>query len=437
LAILKENIKYHFILYLISPILALIYGIRTKQRNYIRWSVFIFVVIYGSTMHPSHLGDGAAHFEEVAEQSLDKNFNEFWDELVSILILNPKSETSIDPFIHILRFILGTLFDAPRFLFIVVSIIFGFFYSGSIVKLLDYVSWDTKYNKFYFTIFLVTLILWQTPGNMQSIRQGTALWIVIYSIVSYHQSNKRKYLTILLLAPCFHLAYLVLSIPFLIVLFSNYRNPKVYFIIFMVSVIASNVVNKEAVNDLVSQNRVGQGKVKGYTMDEERLEELEAKREEKREESNIRFYRIYETENIHMNVLTGLIIFVFFVLKNRGFGYLENTLFSYGLAGASFANFLSFNFAVYNRTWQLAGIFILSLVVIFLSKQNLRNIAFSFLKVRLPLFVFSILILPYILYLLSANLQFTPVYVIFTPFVMWFDFDIGMSIRGFIGILIN
>jgi len=433
MAVAKENKKYHLFLFLISPILALIYGIRTKQKSYIRWSIFVFVVIYGSTLHPSHIGDGADHFKTISEQDLGKSFSEFWEELIAILTLSPQPNTATDPYIHILRYILGTLFDAPRALFVVVSIIFGFFYSGAIVKLMSYVNWKSNYNKFYFTFFLILFILYQTPGNMQSVRQGTAIWVVIYSIISYHQSGKIKYLFFLLLAPFIHFAYLALIIPFLVVLFSNYRNPKIYFIIFMVSVLAANLVNPEAVNEAVSsRSSVGETKTNAYYVNEERAE----LKIEKIESKDNRFYKEYKSIGIQYNILTGSIIFMFLILRTRGFEKIENTLFSYGLAGASFANFFSFNFAVHSRTWLMAAIFILSLFLIFLSKQNLRTIQFSFLKVKLPLFVISIAFFPYLLFLLSANLNFTSVYVIFFPFTIWFDFDVGISIRGFIGLFI-
>lgn len=434
MAVAKENKKYHFFLFLISPVLALIYGIRTRQKTYIRWSLFLFVVIYGSTMHPSHLGDGAAHFDILINQPLDKSFSQFWDELISIFTLAPKDNTADDPYIHILRYILGTLFDAPRLLFVVVSIIFGYFYSGAIVKLLSYVKWGSKYNIFYFIFFLVLFLLFQTPGDMQSVRQGTGVWVLIYAVISYQETKKLKYIFLLLFTPFIHVGFLALSVPFLIVMLSGYRKPLVYFVIFMISVLASNLVNSTAVNDFASQTEVGASKSKAYNYDDEEREAVQKGIEKKAQ--NTRFYKTYQSSRIHFNVITGLIIFMFLILRNRGFGEIENALFSYGLAGASFANFLSFNFAIYARDWIMSSILILALLLVFLSKQNLNNIRFSSLKVKLPLFVFSVLLFPYVLFLLSANLNFTSFYSLFLPVTVWFNFDMGISIRGFLGLFI-
>jgi hypothetical protein len=264
---------------------------------------------------------------------------------------------------------------------------------------------------------------------MQSVRTGTALWVVIYALISYHQTKKIKYIFLLLATPLIHIAYIVLIIPFLVVLLSGLRNPKIYFIIFMVSVLSSNLINPESANDIVSQTEIGASKAKSYTVDEERAEQMESNIDQ----GGGTFYKKYQGFRIHYNVLTGLIIFMFLFLRNRGFGEIENTLFSYGLAGASFANFLSFNFAIYNRVWLMAAILILALLLIFLSKENLRNIPYSFLKIKLPLFIFSSALFPYILFLLSANLNFTSIYILIAPVVMWVEFDMGISIRGLIG----
>jgi hypothetical protein len=429
---LKEDKKYHLLLFIISPILGLLHGLKTKNKAYIRWSVFMFVMIYASVLHPSHLGDGASNFENLINNYLYLSFSDFWDGLMAIFAFDPMVYTNDDPYLHFLSYFVGTILNAPELFFLFVGIVYAYFYSGAMVKLLEYVNWNSKYNKFYFSFFLILFLLWHNPGHMQSVRNGTGVWILIYTVISYHQTKKIKYLFLLLLTPLVHIAYLVLAIPFLVVLISNYRNPKIYFTIFMLSVLTTNFVNPDSANEFVSQTEVGRKKATGYTVDEDRAEKIEEQIEERSSDS--RFYKTYQQYKIHYNVLTGLIIFMFLFLRNRGFGQIENTLFSYGLAGASFANFFNFNFAVFNRTWGHSSIFILVLLLIFLSKHNLKNILFSFLKVRLPLFIFSLAFVPHILYLTSAFLNFTPVYVLMMPVVMWIEFDMGISIRGLIGL---
>jgi hypothetical protein len=431
MATLQEQKKNLLLFFFISPILGLIYGLRTKRSDAIRWSIFVFVFIYGSLLHPSHMGDGATHINNMLAHYPNLSFSQFWNELINILSFNPSYGTNDDPYLHILSYFVSSVLNSPNLLFVGVALVFAYFYSGAIVFLMSYVNWKSQYNKFYFTFFLILFLFWQNPGNMQSIRVGTAIWIVIYGIIGYHKTKKIKYVFLIFLSPFFHFAFLLLVLPFCIVLFSGYRNPRVYFIIFLISVFSANIVDSSALNNLVSQTEIGASKVKSYTLDEERIENIKQNNLELAKTS--RFYKVYQTDKIHYNLLTGLIIFMFFFLRKKGFNQIENTLFSYGLAGTSFANFLAFNYAVYNRLWVISGIFILSLFVIFLSKQKLRTRSISFLKIQLPMFIFVVGFIPYLFFLVSAFLNFTSLYVLFMPIVMWIEYDMGISIRGFIG----
>ena len=431
MASLQEHKKNLLIFFFISPILGLIYGLRTRRSDAIRWSIFVFVFIYGSLLHPSHMGDGASHYNNMLAHYPNLSFSQFWNELIDILSFNPSYGTNDDPYIHILTYFVAAVLNSPNLLFVGVALVFAYFYSGAIVFLMSYVNWKSKNNKFYFTFFLILLLFWQNPGNMQSIRLGTAIWIVIYGIIGYHKTKKIKYAFLIFLSPFFHFAFLLLVLPFCLVLFSGYRNPRIYFIIFLISVFSVNIVDSSALNNFASQTEIGATKVQAYTLDKKRIETIRKQNTELAKTS--RFYKVYQTNKLHYNLLTGLIIFMFLFLRKKGFNQIENTLFSYGLAGASFANFFAFNFAVYNRLWVISGILILSLIVIFLSKQKLRIFSFSFLKIQLPMFIFVVGFVPYLFYLVSAFLDFTSLYVLFMPIVMLIEYDMGISIRGFIG----
>jgi hypothetical protein len=197
-------------------------------------------------------------------------------------------------------------------------------------------------------------------------------------------------------------------------------------------VVISNTVKQTSFSQFASQTEVGASKVEGYTLTDERVERNASKFEEKVD--NTRFYKLFETLNLQTNVLTGIIIFIFIILRQRGFGVIENTLFSYGLAMAAFSNFFTSIFAVHNRGWEIASILILSLMVIFLSKNNLKTMKYSFLKVRLPLFLFVVALIPYTFYLVSSVLSFTSPYVFLIPIVSWIEPEIATNLREIIGI---
>jgi len=106
------------------------------------------------------------------------------------------------------------------------------------------------------------------------------------------------------------------------------------------------------------------------------------------------------------------------------------------LAMAAFSNFFTSIYAVHNRGWEIAAILILSLLVIFLSKNNLNSIRNSFFKVKLPLFIFTIGLIPFGFYLLSNVLSFTSPFALFLPVISWIEPEIATSLRAVIGYLL-
>ena len=129
----------------------------------------------------------------------------------------------------------------------------------------------------------------------------------------------------------------------------------------------------------------------------------------------------------------ALIIYIFIVFFRKILNPPLSILFSFGLAGASFANFFNFNYDVYNRSWSIGSVFILFLLLIILSKINFKNVSFP---IKISLVLIIIFLFPYLLNLLSEFIWNTSIYVLIMPIIFFIDFDMGMSIRDAIGFLI-
>jgi len=431
----KEDIKYHLIVFLFSPVLGLVYSLKTKSKVVIRWSIFAFVAIYGSLFHPSFLGDGKRHWQNVYDHYQYLDFATWWEELIAILSFASRSTTKDDVYIHTLSYVIGGLLNAPGLFFVCVAIVYAYFYSGFLVKALSFVNWESNYNKFFFYFFLILLLLWKQPYDMQTVRSWTAMWVLLYCIISYQESKHWKYLVLVLTVPLFHIGFTAIAFPLWVVLYSGYRNPKIYFYIFIISMFSSNFLESTNFINLVSSSsELGKNKTDAYyTSSEEKDDKAEDFLESKEKST---FYTQYAAKNYHKYTLTAIIIFIYIFFSKRGFGEIENALFSYGLAMASFSNFFISIFAIHNRGWITAGVLILTLMVIFLSKQNLRNLSFSFIKVRLPLTLMIFAISPYILYCLSNFVRFTSPYIFLMPPVAWINEDAAMGLRQLIGLFL-
>lgn len=443
MSVLRENIRYHALLYLISPFLGLIYGIRSKSLVYIRWTIFVFTTIYGSLFTFALFGgergvdkgaDGARHLDNVYKHYQYKDFGVWWDELIAILSFAPKSGSNDDVFIHVVSYIAGTIFNAPGLFFLFVGIVYAYFFSGSLMRIFKYINWKSGYNRFYFLFFLIMFVLWKNPSDMQAVRFWTGMWVLIYAVLSYHDTKKRKYLWLALTPPLVHVGFFAVALPFWLVLFSGFRKPKIYFIVFVFSIFISTAVEQLGLLNYASQTELTESKTRAYYVDDERKELTRGRTEKKVAGSN--FYKQYHILRIHFKVLTGIIFIIFFLVRNEGFTDFENTLFSYGLAGASFSNFFVSIFAVHNRGWETAGFFILALLVLFLSKKSFKDVRFAFLKIKFPLFLAIVAFIPMLLYKISAFLNLSSAFIMITPFISWINSDVGISIKDVIVIFL-
>lgn len=439
MSIKKKNKKYHVFLYLFSPILGLVYGVKSGSLKIIRWSIFVFTVIYGSFFYSlfkdkpfDGSNDGVRHLLGAISHYSYISFEMWWKELLAILSFAPLDGSPTDVFIHVISYISVGIFNAPFLFFTFVAVVYGYFFSGALVKILSYINWQSGYNKTFFYFFLALLILWKLPHDMQTVRTWTGMWVLIYAILSYHETKNKKYMLLALCPMLIHVGFGLLGVGIWVVLFSGYRNPKVYFIVFIFSMFLSNAVDRIGFLDIAQGTEVGASKSKTYYMDDQAAEE----QYEERKQSGANFYKKYELLKIHHYVLTAMVILMYVILRKRGFGELENTLFSYGLAQASFANFFTSIFAVHSRGWVIAGYIIVSLMVIFLSKQNLNNISFSQLKIKLPLFLICIAIFPFVLYFIASTLLYTSMNVLLLPIISWVVPEAGVTIREAIGLIL-
>jgi hypothetical protein len=446
MSVLKENIRYHAILYVISPVLALIYGLRSRSWNYIRWTIFVFTSIYGSlltyyllggqgevgTKHYTSGADGARHINNVYIHYQHLDFETWFERLVAIISFSPTNYTQEEPYTHIISYLVGSVFNAPGLFFFVVAVVFAYFYSGSLVKIYQYIDWNSGYNTIYFRFFFVLFCMFFLPYEMQTVRTWTAGFVLLYAVLHYYDTRKKKYLLLALIPPLIHIGFFALALPVWFVLFTGLRTPKLYFIIFVISIFASTAIEQTNAFDFIQSTEVGQSKFDGYYVEDQELY-IETRMENA--ESNT-FYKNYERARIHFYVLTGIIFFIYFILRKKGFGKLENTLFSYALATATFSNFFIAIYAVHNRGWILAAFFILALMAIVLSKHNLRAFQPYSLKVSLPLNIFILAIIPYMLYYMSNTLRFTSANILILPIVSWIEPESSFNLRELIGIFL-
>lgn len=423
---------------MVSPVVGLFFGLLSKSKKIIQLSIFLFTFFFGSLLTFEVMGgqkgvntgsDGAIHLNKIFDVYQNRDFAWFLKSSGNLLSLD--SDAYLEPFPHILGYIFGSVLGVPGALFWGVGLFYGYFYSRSIVKLLSYVNWSSRLNLIPLYSFLVTLALWVSVKDMNTIRTWSGMWVLVYSAVSYFESNKKKYLFLSFFPPLIHVGFFVMALPVWWVLIFGFKRIKIYFLLFLISTIFSSALQNFGVYDqLGGVSQLAEAKVESYALDDSKKESLLIERAD----DNANFYKGYEKDNIHVNVVSALLVLIFVFYKRVLLSRIQLFLFSLALLQGSLANFFNYNFALYNRSWIISGFFALALVVIFLSEFNFSNTRVGILKNLFT--IISCLLLPFTFLKLSMLANNFSIFLFVTPFMGWNFFYDSMNLRDAILLLI-
>lgn len=425
---MREALKYHIALMLISPVFGLIYTLKASNPQYKKWMLVLFITLFGSTIQFSPGSDATVHQEHVYRHYYNLSLTNFLEELEDILLLQPQQNTNDDVYIHILSFFCGSVLGVPGLFFVIVSFVYGYFYASGLLKVLKYVN--LKDAKWLLWAFVIFFIFYKTIDNINTVRTWTGLWVLFNGVFGYFDTSKRKYLLLIAFTPLIHIGYTAMALPALVVCIFKLR-PVVYAAIFTISFFAQ-LAPTIAIEQL-SATQVGASKVDAYYIDPESgINRLDAK-------SSGNWYARYGKQ---MTVIWGtsllaatlLISGAYFTWMTR----LEQALLSVGILTVSLANFNYFFYALYNRSYAVAALFVIASVILLLArKRQIFQSWFrrSFFNIGL-ISTLAVYIATFV-YILSNMLQFVSAFMLGLPFITWFVGDINLSLREFIGDLIG
>lgn len=417
---MKSSQKYILFIYLLSPLLALLSGLSSADIKIKKFSVIIFFTIYGSIAFFPEGSDATRHLLGVTEHYFELNFFQFVSEFISLLVFKPMPGINNDVFIHVLSYLAG-LFNYPRLLYILVSIIYGFFFTSSIFKIFEKLDSD-KFG-FFLIFFFVYFIFWKNVEGINSIRNHTGAWVLFYGAINYFDSRKNIYLLFVLLSISIHVQYLLISIPVFIV--SILRIPPFVYIFILVASFFV-VIPQSSVIDQFTLSEIGDKKVNAYVKSDEYFNEKNLNLQK-----NLNSYAYAVRGGFIFEVITGILVLL---LVNGNYSkstsYFEFSFMSVGILMVSLANVLDFIPAVYSRIFQNAGLYILSSFLILLNSDRI------FTGGHLPKFLINIILIGLtlscsfiLIFKLSVIISFTSVFLLgFPAFPLIFQY-INLSIR--------
>lgn len=418
---LGSNLFSSFILMLITPLVGLIMSVRRHESNSLKkWALTFFSGLYASTLPIEGIGDGTIHWKNVFVHYKDLTFSQFWSEFYDIVTFTTNYEVNEDLYIHILSYFIGGVLATPHLFFVIVGLVYGYFFSSSILKLFSYLprlkaNGDVLLLALYFICML-------NIQSMVTVRTWTGFWVMFYGTLQYLSSKRLKYLVMILCAPFFHVGYFIMSVPVCAGIFLQW-NKRLVVLIFVASFFVEVIPTTKFLNSL-QQVDVGKEKVEAYHVDNTK----------DYSEYQRNWYWKYRKSKI---VPYAIVIICLLYVANgdyfRRMNSMESTLFTAGLLTKAFSNSSWFLFAVSNRSNTIAEHLLLAGILIYrgrLSKNSQNFHVKSWL--RLPQMLSLVAVCPVFFYYFAEAMQYTSVYMVSSPLIVWLVPDSHQSIRDFL-----
>ena len=195
--------------FFVSPVLLLWIIFKCRSEKLSRIAITLFCVAFGLTMEMGNsTSDGIRHIARVEYYYMDMGWSQFLSELGQIFLLKGTPAPVFDPFIHIISFLAGGVAQQPLLLYALSGLVFGWFFSGTVLIALRNLKWAKVTYILAFVIALALLL--RGIQYIQSIRMWTGMWIVLYGAFSYCIDRRKSGLVTILFAPLVHFAYLVI-----------------------------------------------------------------------------------------------------------------------------------------------------------------------------------------------------------------------------------
>lgn len=193
-----------FILFLLSPFLALIASLKSLNTKSSRFVLFFFILFFGFSMiyDGSLRNDGIFHAVEF--QNYGRHSFECFERQIASFFDFDNPENVKDIYALTVKFIVSRFTDNYHYFFLAISILYAFF----TVKYFRYFA-DLK--QFVWTIPWVILlyIFWKPqPVDINGVRFGTASLITIYSLFKVFVSKQNKYLFLICTTPLIHASFI-------------------------------------------------------------------------------------------------------------------------------------------------------------------------------------------------------------------------------------
>jgi hypothetical protein len=431
----KRDYAYNIIFAFTIPFIAVIRTIKSKSIRFKHQLLTLLIGVYGSTVFLTEGNDGYRHLAAVSEVYGNMPFKQFLYEIFQILTFQVTDSRAQDLYKHFLSYFCGAVLEMPFLFFPIVALVYGYFFSGSMLHIFRYFN-STSKNILFLSLASIFILLKNVEG-INTVRTWTGLWVLVYACLKYYHTKELKYLFLMFIPPFIHFSYFIMALPaYLVLILGNWK--KTYFTVFLLSFFLSILTpNPEAVTESLSQTELGQGRTKAYAVDEK----LDfGDKVERQEEAGSNWYLVFKQAGIQRYSNLAIIIMIFLtgtyaITMSRA----EASLFSIGLLTLTLSHVSWFYSALANRSALVGIVFIFAAILLTWQnpKRETNSVFFRSKFVSLILSLSFILYVPFILYKISDILGYISFFNLLAPFIVWIEQDLNMSIRGFVKVVIG
>lgn len=189
--------------------------------------IFIFNPVSGSG------ADGVRVAQGLVDMSIQKTG-------VNDLIKNLYVEDgTVDIYQTLTTYLVSRFTSNPHYLFLILAIVFGFFYSRNVWRVLNYIT--SNKNETYIWLFIVMLILLNPIWNINGGRMWVALHVFIYGLFGYFFDGKPTKLVWAVVSVFIHFSFLFPLLLLMILAFLPKRNTEIYFLFFIISTVINDI----------------------------------------------------------------------------------------------------------------------------------------------------------------------------------------------------
>lgn len=431
----QRDYAYNIIFTFTIPFVAAIRIINSKTSKYKHQLLTLLIGVYGSTMMLTEGADGYRHLAAVTDIYGSMSFSDFVNELFQILSFQLTDSRTQDVYKHVLSYLYGSVLEMPFLFFPTVALVYGYFFSGSMLQIFKYFNKTSK--NFLFLSIALIFILFKNVEGVNTVRTWTGLWILVYACLKYYDTKQTKYLLLMFVPPLVHFSYFIMAIPaYLVLVLGNWK--RTYFTLFLLSFFFSIFTpNPEAVTENLSQTELGQGRTKAYAVEEQ---SDMGDKIEKQENKGSNWYTAFKKSGVqrYSNLLIIIIIFLtgtYTKIMNKT----EASLFSIGLLTLTLSHVTWFYYALTNRS-ALVGIVFVFAAILLVWQNPKRKTDSVFFKSKFVFFLLSlslILYVPFLIYKISDIMGYISFYNLFAPFAVWIEPNINISVRDFVKAVIG